>query len=834
VETERSARRALERVQGGEFDAIVVDYQMPEINGLELLKIIRAQGNDIPFILFTGKGREDVAIEALNEGADFYLQKGGDPRSQFVELVNLIRQSVERKRSIQALHESERKYRQLIELANEGIWSIDADGVTSFVNPRMADMLGYTVEEMLGKPFFSFIDEAGIAIARRNIELRKQGISEEHGFDLIHKNGSRIHVTTGTSTITDSTGVYRGALAVVTDVTKRVKAEEELRSALAKRKDLEEIITRSPAVVFLWRTTNKWNVDFVSDNIRQFGYTPEDFLSGRITYSDVVHPGDMERIKTELEEFAQKGVVEFEQEYRIVTKSGDVRWVYDRTFRRVESEGVATHHEGIIVDITDRKRAEKALEENERFMSLIFSSIQDGISILDRDMNIVRVNPAMERWYAHAMPLVGKKCYDAYHSRTKVCDVCPTRQTLRTGKTAREIVPLAGPKGKTVGWLDLYSFPMLDPSSGELIGVIEYVRDDTERKRAEEALRENQRLLTEAQRIGDLAFWRWDIAKNTSEWSNELYSLYGVKPEGFSVSSEGYLDLVHPDDCERVRGMVEKALHDCKSTSYDFRIVRPDGEVRHMSSTVEVKVGETGKPVEVMGINVDITDRKHYEDALKQANEKLQLLGSVTRHDGLNQLAILEGWMGIARGVVEDKAVLQYLEKMNAAAKALQGQLEFTADYQEMGVKNPEWIPVEPALLRGVAGLNLGDISIVHELGGLEIYADPMLDKVFRNLVENAIRHGEKVSKITLSFKKSKDAVTISLEDDGVGIPESEKKLSFEPRYGKHTGYGLFMTRSILEITGIGIEETGMPGKGAKFEIRVPAGKFRFAPEKKS
>jgi len=140
-------------------------------------------------------------------------------------------------------------------------------------------------------------------------------------------------------------------------------------------------------------------------------------------------------------------------------------------------------------EMAERKRAEESLREGERFLSSIFTSIQDGLSILDNEFNIVRVNPTMERWYSHAMPLVGKKCYEAYHGRSQRCEVCPTYQTINTGKGASEVVPKAGARGEIVGWFDLYSFPLIDKVTGKMRGVIEYVRDISDRKQAEEALR---------------------------------------------------------------------------------------------------------------------------------------------------------------------------------------------------------------------------------------------------------------------------------------------------------------------------------------------------------
>ncbi|MBM3301474.1 MAG: PAS domain-containing protein, partial [Deltaproteobacteria bacterium] len=133
-----------------------------------------------------------------------------------------------------------------------------------------------------------------------------------------------------------------------------------------------------------------------------------------------------------------------------------------------------------------RIQAQDAARESERFLSNIFDSMQDGISVLDTNLNIVRVNSVMERWLAHAMPLVGKKCYEAFHRADEPCPVCPVRETCKAAQPAYQLIPVKGPYNQVLGWLDLYTFPVFDPESGKLTRVIEYVRNATDRKRAED------------------------------------------------------------------------------------------------------------------------------------------------------------------------------------------------------------------------------------------------------------------------------------------------------------------------------------------------------------
>lgn len=134
----------------------------------------------------------------------------------------------------------------------------------------------------------------------------------------------------------------------------------------------------------------------------------------------------------------------------------------------------------------------ESLGEKEKFLKDVLNSIQDGISVLDKDLKILHVNHTMEIWYRHNMPLVGKKCYEAYHSRTKPCEICPTIRTLQTGRQDVEVVPFTAEKGTIKGWLELFTFPVSDTKTGKLTGVIEYVRDITERKLAEQKLTEEK------------------------------------------------------------------------------------------------------------------------------------------------------------------------------------------------------------------------------------------------------------------------------------------------------------------------------------------------------
>lgn len=218
----------------------------------------------------------------------------------------------------------------------------------------------------------------------------------------------------------------------------------------------------------------------------------------------------------------------------------------------------------------------------------------------------------------------------------------------------------------------------------------------------------------------------------------------------------------------------------------------------------------------------DIDAWKQAESALIEANRKLSLMNSIVRHDILNQVTVVLGHIALLQDRPLDQDVAEALEKQQVAAEIIQSQIEFTRDYQDLGVRSPRWFLVEPLITSAARALRPAGIRIVNELDGVSLYADPLLSSVFYNLLENAMRHGKTVTEIRVTAVSEGGSVRIVWEDNGVGVPHEHKNQIFERGFGSHTGLGLFLVREILSITGIDIRETGTPGKGARFEIVAP------------
>jgi PAS domain S-box-containing protein len=225
----------------------------------------------------------------------------------------------------------------------------------------------------------------------------------------------------------------------------------------------------------------------------------------------------------------------------------------------------------------------------------------------------------------------------------------------------------------------------------------------------------------------------------------------------------------------------------------------------------------------------DITDRKSTETALRNANRKLNLLSGIVRHDIKNKLTGLFIYLELASGREGGTEQREELVKVRDSADGILTLIDFTQKYQDLGIAAPEWQNVGEVLAEAKSHLDCFGVRIVDETDGLELIADKLFERVMYNLLDNALRYGHGMKTFSLRYTRNGNALTLIVEDDGMGIPDCLKERIFERGFGQNTGLGLFLVREILGITGITIRETGEPSKGARFEIIVPHEAFRFS-----
>ena len=466
---------------------------------------------------------------------------------------------------------------------------------------------------------------------------------------------------------------------------------------------------------------------------------------------------------------------------------------------------------GLIMMVNQRMNAEM-LEAKKEF-ELIFNTSPDAalISRLD-DGIIVNINDGFTAITGFTREeTIGKSCFDINiwtdHSKReklvaelKKKDFCVNFEAEFQRKDKSKLPGLVSAK--------------LIFLQG-VLHIISVTRDVTERKKAEETLKESEirfRQLVEAT-VEGIVIHRAGIIKDLNERACELFGYSHDEMIGKNV-----LTLADPEFVEIIKDKMATGSED----SYEARGLRRDGSTfwADMHSHQIIIGGELYRITTLW----DITERKRADEALRQANAKLTMLNSITRHDILNQLMGLRTYLELSKEDVTDPVFLGYIQKEEEAAETIQWQIEFARDYQDIGTMAPKWQQVSGIIESVTDQLKLSGAKINVAVKGVEIFADPLIEKVFYTLMENSLRHGVHVTQMDYSLRETTDDLIIIYCDDGVGIAIEDKKKLFLKGFGKHTGLGLFLSKEILSITGITISETGEPGKGVRFEIAVPKG----------
>ena len=564
VDTCPSGSQALARLLEKRYDVIVSDYEMPEMNGILFLKTLKQQGDLTPFIIFTGKGPEQVVIDALNNGATYYLQKGCNPTSMFAELAHKCQLGVQQRRSEIALKESEEKYRALVEHALEGILILNLQGNILLANNAAAK----TIEA-----------DSSASLTGRNV------------------------------------------------------------------------------------------MEFIA-------------------------PKSREEVLKDFVEVAQ-GNDAYVAEYEAVTVRGNSI--------QVESIGKVISYESkpaILISIrviTRKKPAENERCRNEMMFRTLMENAEYGVFVLSGD-HFSYTNPYL---------------------------------TTMTGYSPEEL-------------RQIMLWDIIHPN----------FRDDLKEK------------IHESKKTG----------KHT------------------------------PDNVEVI--VIAKGGTEC--------------QVR-----LGITPGEFDEKPAILGTALDVTVQRSAESRLEQLNKKLHLFNEVTHHDLLNNFTAFFGYFEIIKENTVDLNTLEFMKKQEVILSAIRDQINFTGYYQNIGNQKPQWQYIANTIREAASTLPLDRVVLNLDLGKTEIQADPLLIRVFYNLMDNSLRHGGHVTEIRYHCEKRPDGLAIMYEDNGTGIPAKDKEGIFVKGMGKNSGLGLFLIKEILAITKITIRENGEPGKGARFEIFVPDRMFR-------
>jgi len=875
-----SAQEALDSPEITSCDIIVSDYQMPGMDGIAFLKKVRERLGDIPFILFTGRGREEIVIEAINNGADFYIQKGGDPTSQFAELAHKIRQAVRRHQAEASLRDSEQHLADIIDFLPDAMIAVDRSGRVIAWNRANEVMTGTPASALLGKDNYEYalspygerrpllldmLSEPDEKIQKYYTHIVHEGSTIIAESTLAAPKGKRIHIMVKASPLYNQWGEVTGAIEVIRDITELKTTELDLRAAYEQvtateeelRTQYEELkqtneqlsateeeltcqvdkLARSEQVLRANEErlamaqaigrTGSWEYRFETgtiwgsaEGLRIFGYPaaardlPIEDIESCIPERERVHQALLDLIATGKD---------YDLEYTIHPADGsDPKVIHSVAHLEKDDQGNPVRVIGVIQDITERRHTEAALNESAERYRLMMMNAKDGIIVNEftprgpgkfievndpacrilgvtreelQDLSLADLDtPEMKQKAPELVARLKKDRYAAF----------PVLYRMKTGEEKHLDI--------RVSIFDVNGRPTM----------LSIVRDITGQMATEKALRESEsRFRTLVETSPDM-IWEIDPDGVFRYISPMVKTIMGYSPE--EVTGKHITFLV----AEQGKALVERKIREhLASGGFAEPFVVPATHRDGHDVIVEIRslpiTDREGHLTGFRGVARDITRLKRNEMALRRANRQLTLLGSVTRHDVLNRITVLLGYLAIAQKKCTDPGQAGHLRKMESVIDVLKSQVEFTRIYQDLGSQEPRWIELESAMPRDQVPET---IALVTEIRGVRVFADALFGKVFANLLDNSIRHGGHVTEIRVTCRQEGTGLAIAWEDNGVGIASDKKEQIFRQGVGKNTGLGLFLIREILALTGIAIRETGEPGKGARFEIVVPEGSY--------
>jgi PAS domain S-box-containing protein len=609
VETALSVEEAMEKMEEKTFDVIVSDYIMPGKDGLEFLKELRDSRNNIPFIIFTGKGREIVAIKALNLGANQYINKIGKPEAVYSELAHGIRTVVKGKKAEEELRDSEKEKSAVLDSMSELVVHQDLKHRILWVNKKAADSVNMKVEQLKGRCCHELWAKSVNPCTGCPLEeITKTGQPQQG--EITTPDG-RVWSISGYP-IKDANGNVTSVVEVTTEITTQKNAEEELRKSEAKYRGLVENIGNGIATTDL-----EGRFVFVNQALcEMIGYSEKELIGK--PFADFLHPDDKKKILQIFLDSWKNPSKKISIEFRLIHKKGHVVHMYSSPTVTMYKNKIVGFN-AILSDITKRKLAEKALQESEEKYRSVVEQAPDSIITFDLNGVVMSCNTASVAMSGYSKGEVVGKHFSELRSLSEV-DIqkfLKLLDSLLEGKVPEpfEIVYLKENGTSAFGEIHISSM-----KEGERItGFQAIMRDITERKKAEEALRESEEKFRNlAEKSPNMIFIN---KKARMVYANKrCEDIMGYKREEFYSPDFNFFTLIAPESIELLKSSYSSHLKGDEILPYEYSLITKEG--KRIESILTTKlISYEGEPA-ILGIITDITERKQMEKQLKESEEK--------------------------------------------------------------------------------------------------------------------------------------------------------------------------------------------------------------------
>ena len=528
-----------------------------------------------------------------------------------------------------------------ISLRNGSIawWSFNLQDKTIKADARKAEMIGYTHEE-----FPTTLDAIMELVHPDDYEstmeaMRKhlRGDAEEYETDyrIRTKQGTwKWYYDRGKIIEYDKQGKPLLLSGTVIDITDRknleqslVKSQKTLKKVNQQLREEQSIFTAGNVVIFKWKNDGKLTVNYASDNSQNvFGYTKNDFISGKVKFHDIIPENDFKKLQGKIAESIETGENHTATpEYRITNKAGEEIWLYQFVTFIKNSLGEVIQLNGYVMDVTDRKQAEKALKESEKNFKNLFENIPIGLYQTTGSGKIKMVNNAL-------VEMLGYQSHEDLHNKHKITKkgiMQPERkffiQKLREAGHLKNYDAIWQKKDGSPIHVIENARVFYDKSTGEEIYEGSVI-DITEKKQVEKALKKGEERLTQAQRIAKLGNWEYNIKTGKTYWSDEIYNLLNIPKGEIEPAFEMFMQFVHPPDKDLVHSAFMNPKTEMQELPVSYRLVMPDLSRKYVNMFLNLETDINSKPKSLIAVIQDVSQLKLAEIKEIGNKEKFRFL----------------------------------------------------------------------------------------------------------------------------------------------------------------------------------------------------------------
>lgn len=803
-------------------------------------------------------GVEEVDFDLVHLKDGRVLERYSQPQlinKKYVGRVWSFRDVTESKKAEEGIRDSEEKRRLIMSGALDAIICIDTNESITFWNPQAEVIFGWKEAEVMGRELSNLIVPE--PYRRHHTEGLRRYLETGVGkavnvlleLKAIRRNGEEFPIELTILPIKQGAEVF--FCAFIRDITERKKAEKSIRQSNQR---FEKVTEAANVAIWDWdfETGKLW-----ANEIHQhlYGLTLADLVPTIEIWKERIHPEDRDTIVALQNKKLDSDKNIFISEYRFRDGNNEYRNIYDRCYITRNKEGNPVSMVGSMMDITELKKAEQSLAERERHLYTILQTEPECIKLLGAHGELLDMNPAgLAMLEADSLEQVlGHPFQELITPKYKVAFTQLTKEVFKgnSGKLEYEVIGLK----KAHRFLETHAVPLKN-AEGKIISLLGVTRDITERKKADEIIRQSNERFEKVTEATNDAIWDWDIVNDNLYRGNGFNTLFGYEVNKILQAEDFWLDKFHSEDLPLIKESLQKVIEDPNATHWqqEYRIIKNTGTIATVIDRGIIIRSLTGKAIRMVGAMTDITYRKEYEDSLKRLNEtleqhaeelavsnkELEQFAYVASHDLQEPLRMVTSFLTLLEkkyeAVLDDKGK-KYIDFAVDGAKRMRQIILDLLDYSRAGRSMDDMENIDlNEVIEEIQILFRNDIEdkkaaiTFNELPVLFGYSSP-LRQVFRNLVGNALKYSrdDTPARIIITSNESNQHWQFSIADNGIGINEEyfEKIfVIFQRLHNKDeysgTGMGLAVCKKIIENLGGKIWLTSVPEKGTTFYFTIP------------